>query len=377
MRIARVQARSVRIPLDTPYVFARGTQTAFENVVVRIETEDGIVGFGESAPSYGLAVQGANAIAAWIDGQFGPVLLGADPFNIETLIAQAFDAADGNTDCVAPIDSALWDIMGKSLQQPVYRLLGGLCHETIGVDFSISSAEPDEMASIAQTVHKEGYQGVVVKVTGNSVEKSVAQVRAVRIVLPEPCTVRVDCNEGFTLEAAVRFLEGIRDLGVEFVEQPVAAGDLAGLQRCRQVGVPISVDESLNTLEDAISILRAQACDVMNIKPPKVGGLLIAKKMAAIAEAARLPVVVGGKTTFEISRAASRHFAAATCATRGIAHEGPGPASQTLIDDVVTNRISRAGAGSAGGTVTVERGPGLGIDVLWSKVEQYAVPFSN
>lgn len=349
--------------------------TAFDNVVVRVETDDGVFGFGESAPSYGFAAKGANEIAAWIERELAPGLVGADPFDIEVLTARTLEMASGNPDCVAPIDSALWDLMGKSLRQPVYRLLGGLCQKNIAVDYTISAAEPLEMAAAARQVQHEGYQGVVVKVTGRSVEKGIAQVHAVRKALPASCTVRVDCNQGFEREAAVEFLEAIQHLDIEFVEQPVAAKDLDGLRRCRMVGLPISVDESLVSLEDAIAIVRAQACDVMNIKPPKVGGLLLAKKMAALAEAAGLPVVVGGKTTLEISRAVSRHFAASTCAARGIAHEGPGPASQVLSDDVVARRVTRVEAGGAGGAVAVEQGVGLGIEVLWDKVEQYAVPF--
>src|SRR6185295_11399391 len=117
-------------------------------------------------------------------------------------------------------------------------------------------------------VHEGGFRGVVVKATGESVEVDAARTRAVRAALPAGSTVRVDCNGAFSSERAVEFLGMIRDLDIEFVEQPVPATDLDGLRRCRTVGIPISVDESLITLRDALAVVTHEACDVMNIKVP-------------------------------------------------------------------------------------------------------------
>jgi muconate cycloisomerase len=147
------------------------------------------------------------------------------------------------------------------------------------------------------------------------------------------------------------------------------------MRLCREAGVRVSADESLNTLSDAMALVRHEACDVMNIKVPKVGGLLLSKRMAAIAAAAGMPVVVGGRTTLEVCRAASRHFAASTPVTAGLAHEGPGPASQALSDDVVRERTTWATVKAGGGRgVGVEQSPGLGVEILWEKVSRYAVP---
>ncbi len=153
----------------------------------------------------------------------------------------------------------------------------------------------------------------------------------------------------------------------------MAGSDLEGMRLCRQLGVPLSADESLNTAGDALALVREKACDVLNIKIPKVGGLLLAKRIAAIGAAAGLGIVVGGRTTLELSRYASRHFAASTAAAVGRAHEGPGPASQSLRDDVVTQRTTRAIVRETGGHVRVDQGVGLGAIVAWEKVQQYAV----
>jgi L-alanine-DL-glutamate epimerase-like enolase superfamily enzyme len=228
------------------------------------------------------------------------------------------------------------------------------------------------MAEIAREVHTDGYRTVVVKAIGRP-DEDIARVRTVRNALPTSCRIRVDCNGGYTREGAMRFLRGIADMGLEFVEQPVAGDDIEGMRRCRDVGVPISADESLNTPSDALALIQAAACDVLNIKVPKVGGLMLSRHIASVAAAAGIPVVVGGRTTLEISRYASRHFAAATPGTSGRGHEGPGPASQALSDDVVSVRTTRALVRETGGYVRVERTPGLGADVDWRKVERYAV----
>lgn len=373
MRITEVTAVHVSIPLSVPYVFARGVMDSFDNVVVRIDTDEGIVGYGESAPLFRSASGDSAFVAQEIGGPLGQLLIGCDPFDIEWIVAKVLSNANGNVDCVAGLDVALWDIMGKALGQPIYRLLGGLCQESILVDFTISSATPEVMAEKALEVIGMGFQGVVVKVTGKSADLAIQQVRAVRRAIPESCTVRVDCNGGFDREGALTFLKGVAGDNIELVEQPLTAADLEGSRKCREIGIPISLDESLITLQDAISIVRNDACDIMNIKIPRVGGFLLAKKMAAVADASGLPVICGGRTALEISRAASRHFAAATMGATGIAHEGPGPASQELSDDVVAKRTRRDETGAAGGFVKVESGPGLGIEINWEKVDKYAV----
>ena len=380
MRIKHIEGVHVRVPLGAPYRNARGQMDAFDSVIVRIETDDGLVGYGESVPFNFSATDprahlgDARVQARLINGPIASALAGTDPLDIEALVTRAAELAGPNVDAIAGVDLALWDLMGKSLGQPAYRLLGGVCQDAIPVDFTIGARSPADTAAFALEVHRDGFQGVVVKVPCRSTAEDVERVRAVRSALPAHCTVRVDCNAGHTREGAIDFIRRIAEFDIEFVEQPVAAADLDGLRLCRSVGVPISADESLNTLRDAIDLVKRDACDVMNIKVPKVGGLLFSKRVAAVAAAAGLPVVVGGRTTLEPSRAASRHFATSTPVAVGRAHEGPGPASQGLSDDVAADRTTRETVKRHGGHVRVSQAPGLGVEVLWAKVAEYAVP---
>jgi len=352
LKIRDVHGVAVRVPLERPYVISRGVMHAFESVIVRIDTDNGVSGFGESVA---LSVVGEVApIVQRIRGPVTEILAGRDPFEIEALNGELLAALQGDLDTLSGVDVALWDLMGKALGVPVHRLMGGVCNNPILVDYTIGALAPAEMAAVASEMCAE-------------------RVRAVRQAVPAGATVRVDCNGGYTVEQALRFLGEVAPLGLEFVEQPVARDDLAGMRRCRESGVAVSADESLDSLADALALVSERACDVFNVKIPKVGGLTRARKIAAVAEAAGLPVVVGGRTTLELSRYASRHFAAATALTRGRAHEGPGPASQAVSDDVVVTRTSRAWVRRGNGHVPVETGPGLGADVSWDKVQHYAI----
>ena len=373
MRIKEIEAEHVRVPLNSPYTFKRGTMTAFESVIVRMTTDNGIVGYGESAPLFRAPNSNPKSIAKMIKGPVTQMLLGSDPFDIEMIVERVLQLAEGNVDVVAGVDLALWDIMGKLLNQPVFKIIGGLCQDPIAVDYTLSAYEPTKMAEAALQVHREGFQGVVVKITGQSLEEDILRVRSVREALPSNCTVRVDCNGAYSSDKAVEFLKAISAIDIELVEDPVPADDIDGFAECAKVGVPISIDERLKTSEDALLLISRRACNIMNIKIANVGGLFLAKRMAAIAKAAGMPVVVGGRTSLELSRCASRHFAASTPGTMGRKHEGPGPASQDLSDDVVDQRTTRQMAGQANGHVNVERAPGLGLNVVWDKVKHYAV----
>ena len=370
MRIEKVDAVAVSVPLTRPYHIARGVMHAFPSVIVRITTDDGLMGYGESVP---LSVVGdVKPIAARINTVAAEVLRNRSPFDIEDAVADVLTAVDQNLDILGGIDLALWDLMGKALKMPVYKLMGGACNTPILVDYTLGSLDSGPMADHAQQMVDSGYTGLVVKVTGD-VEKDIEKTRAIRQRVGPRIKLRVDCNTGYKLESALRFLEGVKPFDIEFVEQPLAADDLAGLRKCREVGIAVSVDESLNTLSEAMALISEKACDVFNIKVPKVGGLTLAKKIAAIGEAVGMPIVVGGRTTLELSRYASRHFAASTPATKGRAHEGPGPASQALADDITAVRSTYATIKRHASHIPVETGPGLGAEVLWDKVEQYRI----
>ena len=371
MKISSITTSLVRIALSSPYVISRGMLEAFTNVVVEITTDEGISGFGEAVP---VSLLGDPVrFKAVIDERLAPALIGRDPADIEAIVDLCLSRCDGVIAAVAGIDLALWDLLGKALKVPVSTLLGGQCQSNILVDYTMSVDSPVAMAQRAREVSAAGFRGVVVKTDCKSIDVDVERVRLVRAALPQGSSMRVDCNGGYARESAFAFIDRIAGMGVEFVEQPVAAADLEGLRQCRGRGIAIAADESLSTPQDALRLVAAEACDVLNVKVPKAGGLLQSKLVAAIAAAANLPLVVGGGLTFGISRFASQHLAASSNQACGHCHEGPGPASQSLTDDVTTQRVTRQNVTQNAGYVIASPRAGLGFEIDRACLARYTI----
>jgi muconate cycloisomerase len=139
------------------------------------------------------------------------------------------------------------------------------------------------------------------------------------------------------------------------------------------VETPICADESNVTIHDAFQLIHSSAADILNIKIPKNGGFYLSKKIAAIAEAADIPCVVGGMMTFEIGRQASRHFTLCTRQAQHYASEGCGPASQSLTDRITQDLITFEDVRRGGGYITIPETPGLGVKIDEAKLAQYRV----
>jgi len=161
----------------------------------------------------------------------------------------------------------------------------------------------------------------------------------------------------------------------EFVEEPVKRWDLDGMAKVADaVDTPISSDESNTSLESVYKLIKKGAADIINIKISKNGGLWRSKKIAAVAESAGIPVIVGGANTYEVGRQACRHFAVSTGqAQMGMGSEGCAPASQSKIDDVTQNIVTYEDVTSGKGYVNVLPGPGLGAELDEDKWKKYCI----
>jgi muconate cycloisomerase len=362
----------VRIPLSSPYVISRGALDAFANVVVRIETDQGIAGWGEAVPVS--LTEDPRDFACILRETLLPVIVGqtlpqldTDPFGrIAAVVDELLPLAGRDAATVTAIDQALWDIAGRMQNRSVGQLLNADPKRRTLIDYTMGALPVADTAGRALSVIERGYAGVVVKITCKDFDEDVARVRNVCDVLTAKApnaSIRVDANAGFELDQARRFLDTIRGLPIEFVEQPVAADDLAGMRACRDCGIAIAADESLKLPQHAQALVDEQACDVLNVKVTKAGGIVQSMRVARIAEEARLPLVIGGGLTFGISRFASQHIAAATTATEGCCHQGPGPASQALTGDITIPRLTPRDITASNGTVTAPSTPGLGFEI--------------
>ena len=277
----RITHRRATLRLAEPFRISR--ETSVEEEVLWIEVaHEGVSGFGEAQPQehYGESIEGAEA---FLDD--AGALLGADPFALEA-IDRRLAELQGNQAAKAGLDAALHDLCGKLVGQPAWRLLG-LDPTGPPTSWTIWLGDPDDMAGRAESV-AGGFRRLKLKLGGRD-GLDVDRVRAVRAVTDLP--LQVDVNEYWELDEALEAVGELAALGVQYVEQPLPAGDPGGPQLLRESPLPIYVDEDVHTLADVRAA--AERAHGINIKLAKSGGIREAVRMVHAARALGLGVMLG------------------------------------------------------------------------------------
>lgn len=273
------RTRTVR--LGAPFRISRSTDTEVELVEVSL-VANGVTGYGEAAPQdhYGESVESA---VAFLDacGE----LLGDDPFALEEIEAR-LRSLPGEAAAKAAIDAALHDLCGKLARVPVWRLLG-VPRRSPPTSYTIWLGDPDDMARRAEATG-DRFVRLKLKLGGRD-GLDVERVRAVRSVTTVP--LQVDVNEYWSLDEALAAVPELARLGVEYVEQPLPAGDPGGAELRRRSELPIYVDEDCHVLGDVAAC--AQRAHGVNLKLAKSGGIREAIRMVHAARALGLGVMIG------------------------------------------------------------------------------------
>ena len=362
--IRRVDALPIALPLRKPMKMAGVTVTTAENVLVRIEAADGLVGWGEaaSAPTMTGDTQGSLVAAV---RHLAPLLAGEDAWARSALMRRLGVALLGNTGAHSAIELALIDLAGRAANLPAIDLLGGALRRAVAPMWLLGNATPDEDAAEATRKLAEGFRFFKVKVGAKTVEDDIASTRAVRAALGPDIPICADANCGFTPAAARRYLDGTRDAGLRFLEQPFGPHDLVALgalARCSPV--PLGADEGIHSLGDVAAHAEAGAGGV-SLKLIKLGGMSAAIEAARLCERRGLAVNVAAKISeSSIASAAAVHLACAAPAVDW----GVSLTHFYLAEDVVSTP-----PGIADGLVAVPSAPGLGIEVDEGAVARFAV----
>lgn len=309
--ITDLRVRTATARLITPFAIAGGTLDVMESALVEIRDADGAVGLGEVNPMPPYSGLTLAQVRSLLEGPLRTAVVGAAG-SPGVAHAKMDRVASGPAARLAKaaIDIALHDLRARRQGMSVAELLGGAQRDAVPLAWVVGLGDVDATIEEAVSRAREGYRTLKLKI-GRDPQRDVAVVGAVREALPD-CALRVDANAGYDVETAVDVLGRLADCGLELAEQPVPPGDNSKLAEVRRrTGVPIMADESLQTTADAISLLRSDACDVLNVKVTKLGGLHRAQQVAAIAEAAGVPIMVGSMPEMGVATAAGLEFARA------------------------------------------------------------------
>ncbi len=341
-RGVRLTYEVVTVRTRHPFRIARGGSSEWRVVWVRLTTPDGMEGWGEAAPSrfYG---ESAETVIAALD-RFVPELAALDPWALENAEAHLARLLRFNGSAKSAVSAALHDLAGKRLGVPLYRLWGLDPSDAPQSSFTIALAA-DEAELRSRVEEADQYPVLKVKLGGDDDERT---IRTVRELAPGK-VLRVDANAAWTVRETLRLSEVLAGLGVEFIEQPLPAHDIAGLRFVRErSALPIVADESCVTLSDISRLVGA--VDGINIKLSKCGGLREALRMIAAARAHDWLVMAGCMIETSLGITAAAHFAPLLdCADLD--------GAALLADDPVI------GATIDGGVIRLPDGAGLGASL--------------
>ncbi len=357
MKITRIEAFTVDIPYVKPFVINGGPSYVGDHVLTRVHTDEGIIGYGEGAPMVSYSDETQKDILNGVLDYLAPAVVGMDPLDMEELHHRMEAVLPGHHFAKASIDLACWDIMGKKLNLPVYKLLGGQVRDRVPMAWVVGIGTIDEMvAESVEYVSKYGFQTVKLKV-GRESRKDLDVVREVRAALGPDVKIRVDANQGYDVSTAIKTLRQMERYDLELVEQPVAKWNILGMADvAAALDTPIEADESMFGLHDAMTLIQLKACDIINIKIMKPCGLYGSKKVAAAAEGAGLTCLVGSMVEFGPGTAAGLHFAAAH---RVVSHACEPVGGFLYQGDVVHENFGLSAV--VDGCLPVPQGPGLGV----------------
>ncbi len=344
-KITEITAERYDLALAEPFRISLGTITKANNILVRISDDSGIFGIGEGSPTYKITGDNQDGALAFVR-DITPLLIGREPDIQE--IDDILNSFVNMSAAKAAISIAMYDLVGKELSKPLFRLLGGY-REKIETDITIGILTAEKVREKAIDAISKGFKTLKIKVEGD-IERDLERVRAVGDL---GVKIRLDANQGFTPKSAVKFIRKLDAFEIELMEQPVPFWDTDGLRYVKENSdIPIFADESVHLARDALNLIQKRCVDGINIKLMKCGGISEAIRIINIAEAAGIPCMIGCMLESKISLTAAAHLALAFKNIKYVDLDS----YLFLKDDPVTG-----GMEIKNGTITLPNSPGLGV----------------
>lgn len=358
MKITRLDALRVRIPQKhpiAPYQNRYRPGTHKEALLVRLETDAGHVGWGETPDDWiNKSFQGTPT------DRLRAAVVGRDPFDLEAFLAE-------NT--LGPylssaVEMAMWDVIGHATRQPLYKLLGGAVRKKIELAACMGIRPYDEAKVISRGYLEQGFTTLKTK-AGRDAAEDLEMVRGIRDGVGDRLKLRIDPNMGYAPDVAFQLARDLEKYNLQYFEQPMHLTLLAESARLRKrTTTPLALNESVTTLEIVLQILKLDAADVLLPDTYQSGSITVVRKIAALCEAAKVPCVFHCAHDLGPKTAAMLHVVASSpgfTLANDCTYYG-------LESDVITPEFA-----IEGGCMTVPEGYGLGVTIDEAKLKKYRV----
>jgi muconate cycloisomerase len=369
VKITALETIPLRLPFAQPFKISQGSRETLETLIVRVHTDEGLVGIGETQA---WRRQG-SAEVLWslvrtVKDHFEPLMAGRSPFDIGGILSTLNEALYNTLYAQAAVADALYDIAGKAVGLPVHKLLAGECRDRVRIG-GLLAMKPTvgELTESAQQFYERGFRHFGLKI-GIDPRQDLANVVALRERFGDRVVLRVDANGALSYDAALALLRKLEPHDIDAAEQPIAIWDLEGLAAlCRATSIPIMADESVSTDHSLLEVIRRRAATVVQTKIAKNGGMYRVWRLWTLAAAAGMRIYPGNHPSTSVATAAVAQLCAAW----------PGPlmegvfavgVSGALGADIVTEPIV-----PVNGEIRVPTGPGLGVELDPDAIARYRI----
>jgi L-Ala-D/L-Glu epimerase len=308
LTIRKVTIEPINVLLDEPFTIAIGRKDTIENVLITVELDNGIKGYGEAAPLEPINGENQSTVLATLNS-IKHFLVGKDVSAYRMISNHLKSAFWAQATARCAVEMALVDAFTRSLDIPLFKFFGGAVNR-IETDYTIDIVAPEIARANAARLAGKGYRVLKTKV-GKSLTEDIDRILAIREGAPE-CGIVLDANQGFSPQEAAFFLEELEKIGIrpDLFEQPVLKSDLPGMKYVKdRTSIPIAADESVFTTADAINVVRTGCADVINIKLMK-SGIVEAIDIAAIARSANIKLMIGCMLETRLGLGCAVHLAA-------------------------------------------------------------------
>jgi L-alanine-DL-glutamate epimerase-like enolase superfamily enzyme len=309
MKITQTDIFKFSIPME-PFTIATGTMHFAQNIFIRVRTDEKIYGVGECS-AFPMITGESQATCFEMAKEFGKIWKNKNFLQIEERMAELEDCTAFNSTIKSAFDMALFDLASKNANLPLYKFLNGK-NKLLESDLTIGIGTPEKMAATATDFKKKGVRIIKIKL-GKNGEDDIERVRRIRNAVGPDLVLRIDANQGWDFNTALYVLTELKDIRIEFCEQPMRYWNDHILPELRRKSpVPIMADESVYDYHDALRLINNSACDYVNIKFAKSGGILGAMKINKICAEHDIPCMMGGMLESRIALSAFAHYSLAT-----------------------------------------------------------------